>query len=320
MSIKPRKIFPELNYAELRKFADTWVRQFEYVSIKRIILHRVSTKAQEILRARWKERAALPYRRKHENGEQNQWRTTKYAVIFEFSGCEELSSKRLWDEVNSKMSLAASDRSKMLSFRDKREALVRGTAVKDDPCSVFFRVVKGAIGSKEPHPFLHSDFFKRVYERGTEEGFRSEWVFNLAHIEDSYIKGYLTGMETMVIFDSELQNMSRKSKIPEDVIRLAQEIYPEADDLANRIVSTLGWKPDPKEARNLALDLCKNRRKFRRLTEPTLKDREVYQTRERHFRDDFIGKLIQTKLQEYGHRRYSYEKLFRVSNRGNNNK
>jgi len=64
--------FPEFNFSQMERYAKKWVNKYSVIQIERIILFRYNSKYEE----RW--------RAKH-NGK---WAITRYALVFEYSGCK----------------------------------------------------------------------------------------------------------------------------------------------------------------------------------------------------------------------------------------
>ena len=196
------QVFPELDLPQLKNYAERWAKKYPTIQIDQIILHRVPTHGQDSFMAKFG----------------GSWPTTKYSVIFEFSNCEELSNKYIWEKIKSLASLQ-----KIVRDNDTLQDIIKGTyrhlhglierglnpyfLNADAECFKFIREINGIKGNKKVHPFLESGFFRRVYTERIPRGqnlngnnFRSEWNFGAAHIGDNYIETHLKNVPYIILY------------------------------------------------------------------------------------------------------------------------
>ena len=216
--------FPELDLSHLENYAKKWVNKYPEIKIKRVLLHRVSTQGQEI------------YREKV-GGD---WPFTKYAVVFEFSNCIELSLKNIWEKVKS---LPFGGRINPQDQVDQDILITRFYRVlakiengpippivkANDECIKFVREVNSVTANRKPHQFLDSVFIRKAYNERTpkghilnEDNFRAEWHFGTAHVNDEYIRKRLYNTPYIQIYPPTTRrkefSLADDGKLPEENI------------------------------------------------------------------------------------------------------
>ena len=117
--------YPEFELGHLENYARFWAKylndKYEDIEIKSIILCRLNTKFQEKIRKRFNK----------------QWTTTKYAVVFEFTGCEDVDMEAVEFYPNEDYS----------------------------GCQNFISEIKFAGHYGRNHPFIDDAFKRRVYRK-----------------------------------------------------------------------------------------------------------------------------------------------------------
>ena len=194
--------FPELDLTQLKKYAKKWIVKYPMIQIVRILLHRIPTRGQEAFRDK----------------KNSSWPTAKYAVIFEFSNCDELSIKNIWKTIQSfpfwkkvRIEPHIVQRLIKISFRNFLGKIELGQKpyllnINDD-CFRFFQDVNQLHSNKKPHPFIDAVFFRRVYTERIPRGkdidghdLRAEWYFRTVHVSDNYLESYTFNENIKIIY------------------------------------------------------------------------------------------------------------------------
>ncbi len=130
-------IFPEFNNTILKKYAKRWAKKYRDIETEKIVLFRYNSDLQKHISIRWSKEAI----------------TTKYAIVFAFSGCKDIQLLKLDSHPNS----------------------------EDDKCTTALKEIKFAdqFASLGKHRLFDQAFPKAVYKDIPSISYYKEWTFIL---------------------------------------------------------------------------------------------------------------------------------------------
>jgi hypothetical protein len=130
-------VFPEFNDTILQKYAKRWAKKYRNIETEKIVLFRYNSDIQKHILIRWSKEAI----------------TTKYAIVFAFSGCKDIELSKL----------------------DSHPIL------EDDKCTTALKEIKFAdqFASLGKHRLFDQAFLKAVYKDIPSISYYKEWTFIL---------------------------------------------------------------------------------------------------------------------------------------------
>lgn len=251
--------FPEFRFTHLERYAKRWVQKYPNIQIERIILYRYHNKYEERVRV-------------HSD---DKWPITKYAVILEFSGCDEVSSA------------------------DVESYPMEG----DDECTKFMKEALHTGWHGDAHAFIDSAFFRVVYAQPTKDDVHREWKFFPKRVNDELDPDILENEPCSVLYDFD-----------EPLIDLIQKVKPETELIYRAIKKKVGFagrEVDIEERwKTAALNQFDDTTKTFTLVERKYLEEMDYALNYNQSKRDFVGALLKIIVKNQTGRTFGGQKLY----------
>jgi len=243
------KTFPELNFDQLRHYAQNWVKQLEKhkgVKILSVALYGYDSSNE----ARWRHKV------------RGNWPITKYAVIFEYTGCDNLNDVDVEGYPNE----------------------------NDDECTSFLKEIIHANQFPNYHGFIDDLFHKRVYsEFDRDYKITREWIFIPKRYDEMMPPKVLNGDLYWILFYKDLE-------IPEDIQQLIHKAYPEIFELYE-VIKDYGITKDWSKLQRVAISHIKRyKQRFKVVKAEHLESIGLTHLVVSNERRSFVGHLIKRIL------------------------
>jgi len=173
---KPQKsnsiVFREFHLDQLERYAKRWAKNYSVTQIERIILYRYDSKRQE----RWRARQRVNFE------------VTKYALVFEFSGCTHINLATDLETVPN---------------------------LDDDKCTFALKEIEHA-NSLVTNPLFDDSFSDAVYKNKPKPDYFRNWMYILKRPKDPLWREILLNEPHWVLYDSKVVDDydAQKNAIP----------------------------------------------------------------------------------------------------------
>ena len=161
---KPQKSnsfdFREFHLDQLERYAKRWAKNYSVTQIERIILYRYDSKRQE----RWRARQRVNFE------------VTKYALVFEFSGCTHINLGTDLETVPN---------------------------LDDDKCTFALKEIEHA-NSLVTNPLFDDSFSDAVYKNKPNTDYFRNWMYILKRPKDPLWRDILLNEPHWVLYDSKV--------------------------------------------------------------------------------------------------------------------
>jgi hypothetical protein len=280
--------FSEFNLNQLERYARKWVKKYSVIQIERIILYRLDTEAVEGLQE-WLTREVS---------------ITKYALVFEFSGCEHINFKTGKTDLEIK------------PYNEKCKVALRGILYADQ------------LASQGTHQLFDDFFPKTVYDKKNmpTDDYYKNWTTILKRPDEPLPTYILTDEPHWILYpvsgvSDDLQHSENTETVPNfeyfrpEIINLMNEVRPEIELIYKAVKEGEGFndigKQYDKSRMNDALcyfEECEDM--FKIIKKEDLQNIEIFRTVAQKNTRKIKGELLRNIVTRRNLGLYAYSKLF----------
>ena len=256
--------YPEFELENLENYARNWAKylneKYKVIEIKFIYLCRLNIKIQKQLKSRWRK----------------QWTTTKYAVIFEYTGC-------IGYDVRSVESYPIE------GYGD---------------CHNFISAIKFAGHYAGDHPFFDDAFKRRVYRKELSVDVFREWKFipkrAKGKLKDVLIDGKTPWIDLDTAVELYRADLLCADPLPDAILRIIKRAKPEIKSIYDAIKKTEGSlsNADSKKLQKAALDAFdSDNQSYKIVKRPHLLQNDLYSLTPGQEKRAFVGRLLKSVVE-----------------------